>query len=429
MHVGRGWRQVVFGSPIRLDLQIICTSTTPVRKYLGLWPALPIRVEYYSDGTDFNKASNEDNIVYALEQTDRVCDVRLHITDSEMEKISAAMWEPFPELTRLEILPFEDHGIALPLPLEFLGGSAPRLQSIHLSGIPFPALPTLFLTISDLIDLDLFNIPWTGYISPEAMVVGLSTFPRLRSFHIDFQLASPVPDRIHPPPVTRTILPALTQFIFHGASEYLEDLVARIDAPRLDRIYTFPIYQLVHFQVAQLAMFIDRSVGPKLTLFRFARVTLYNHKISFHLSPYSPFATPDVVCDGIDWQVSHIAQVVSHFSVTLSNVVHLELEDAISIIFEGTDDIAWLQLLQQFPTVQTLLVSFELAGYVALTLEDIPSETVVEVLPSLDLIYLQGWSASWIEKFVAARQLSGHPVTVIDTEKEFYKRAKSYVRE
>ena len=162
MHVCRGWGQVVFGSPIRLDLQIICTSTTPVRKYLGLWPALPIRVGYYSDGTDFNKASNEDNIVYALEQTDRVCDVMLHITDSEMEKISAAMWEPFPELTRLEILSFEDHGIALPLPLEFLGVSAPRLQSIHLSGIPFPALPTLLLTISDLVDLDLFNIPRTG---------------------------------------------------------------------------------------------------------------------------------------------------------------------------------------------------------------------------------------------------------------------------
>ena len=108
--------------------------------------------------------------------------------------------------------------------------------------------------------------------------------------------------------------------------------------------------------------------------------------------------------------------------MTLSNVVHLELEDADSIIFEGTDDIAWLQLLQQFPTVQTLFVSHQLAGYVALTLEDIASETVVEVLPSLDSICLHGWLASSIEKFVAARQLSGHPVTVIATEREFEKR-------
>jgi hypothetical protein len=46
---------------------------------------------------------------------------------------------------------------------------------------------------------------------------------------------------------------------------------------------------------------------------------------------------------------------------------------------------------------------------------------VTEVLPSLDLICLDGQPASSIEKFVAAsaRQLSGRPVTTIDTETEF----------
>ena len=288
---------------------------------LGIWPALPICV-YYFKNQRRNNASNEGNIVTALDHADRICDVTLYVTGLELKKISTVMQEPFPELTSLRIYSLEGHGIALPLSVEFLGGSAPRLQTILLHGIPFPALPTLLLTTNDLVDLQLRNIPRKGYVSPEAMFVGLATLPRLRTFWLEFQLASPRPDRIHPPPVARTVLPALTQFIFHGASEYLEDLVARIDAPRLDRIYTFPIYHLVDFQVAQLAMFIDRSVGPKLTLFKFARVTLYNHKIAFHLSPYSPFATPDFLCDGIDWQVSHIAQVVSHFSVTLSNVVH-----------------------------------------------------------------------------------------------------------
>ena len=104
VHVCRGWRQVVFASPLRLDLRIICTSTTPVRKYLGIWPAVPIRVEYYSDGTDFNKASNEDNIVYALEQNDRVYDVTLlFVTGSDLEKISTVMQAPFPVLTDLHI--------------------------------------------------------------------------------------------------------------------------------------------------------------------------------------------------------------------------------------------------------------------------------------------------------------------------------------
>lgn len=32
------------------------------------------------------------------------------------------------------------------------------------------------------------------------------------------------------------VLPALTHFVFGGDSEYLEDLVAQIDAPRVDDV-------------------------------------------------------------------------------------------------------------------------------------------------------------------------------------------------
>ncbi|KAI0269585.1 hypothetical protein BGY98DRAFT_1101082 [Russula aff. rugulosa BPL654] len=39
-----------------------------------------------------------------------------------------------------------------------------------------------------------------------------------------------------PPPPTRTLLPALTQLQFGGVSEYLEDLVVRIDTPLLDHL-------------------------------------------------------------------------------------------------------------------------------------------------------------------------------------------------
>ena len=429
VHVCRGWRQVVFASPIRLDLRIMCTSTTPVRKNLGIWPALPIFVEYESDGNDFHKVSNEDNIVYALEQNDRVCGVTLdYITGSDLEKISTVMQAAFPVLTSLHISSSEDPGIAPALPVEFMEGSAPRLRSIYLSGIPFPALPTLLLNTSDLVNLCLINIPRTGYISPEAMVVGLSALPRLRNFRFGFRSATPRPDRIHPPPVTRTVLPALTEFDFKGASEYVEDLVARIDAPQLVNIYISYLNQLVDFQVPQLAMFIDRSVGPKLNPFMYALVTFHNSLVIFGTHCHPTNSSPDphhaqthVNCHGIDWQVSHIAQVVSYFSTTLSNVVHLKLQNGYGFQSEGVDDVEWLPLLHQFPTVRTLHVSNQLAGLVALALEDISLETVAEVLPSLDLICFEGRPASSVEKFIAARQLSGRPVTVtvIETEEEF----------
>jgi hypothetical protein len=111
---------------------------------------------------------------------------------------------------------------------------------------------------------------------------GFGRIAQARNFSIEFRSATSRPDRIHPPPVTRTVLPALTAFHFQGASEYLEDLVARIDGPQVNGIYIGYLNQLVDFQVAQLSKFFDRSLGPKLTLFRHAQVTFYSSRVSFN---------------------------------------------------------------------------------------------------------------------------------------------------
>jgi hypothetical protein len=154
----------------------------------------------------------EGSVIAALQHPDRVCHVDLDTNGSQLGKMAKVMKKPFPVLTRLVI--DSNDGNAPVLPAEFLGGSAPRLQSMSLFGIPFPALPTLLLSTSDLVNLDLRNIPPTGYISPEAMVTGLAALPRLENFTIHFLLATPRPDRIHPPPVTRAVIPALTTFGF-----------------------------------------------------------------------------------------------------------------------------------------------------------------------------------------------------------------------
>jgi hypothetical protein len=39
IQVCRRWRCVIFGSPCRLDLQVVCTDTTPVMTLLDIWPA------------------------------------------------------------------------------------------------------------------------------------------------------------------------------------------------------------------------------------------------------------------------------------------------------------------------------------------------------------------------------------------------------
>jgi hypothetical protein len=344
--------------------------------------------------------------------------------------MAKVMKKPFPLLTDLNIRSNDDAPV---LPAEFLGGSAPCLQYMFLSDIPFPALPTLLLSTSDLVNLYLGNIPPTGYISPEAMVTGLAALPRLEIFTIHFRLAIPRPDRIHPPPVTRAVIPALTTFEFQGASEYLEDLVSRIDAPQLVDIAIGYLNQLVDFQVAQLSKFVGRSVGPKLTASRHAYITFYSGWVFFcmmrHAEEFWRPVQTFILSEGIDWQVSQMALVLNQLSATLSTVHHLEFNVSKGLQLKDTDDVDWQLLLRQFSDAKTLRVSQDLAGHVALALEDIAGETVGEVLPSLDLIYLAGQPASSVEKFVAARQLSGRPVAVIDTETEFNKGVEFYVRE
>ena len=109
-----------------------------------------------------------------------------------------------------------------------------------------------------------------------------------------------------------------------------------------------------------------------------------------------------------------MAQVLGRVSATLSDAVHLTLkarpEDDHQLEVTGGGE--WLHLFHQFPTAQKLHVSQELAGQVALALENVAAEMVTKVLPCLDSICLVGQPASSIEKFVAARRRSGRPVTV-----------------
>ena len=376
--------------------------------------------------------NDEKNIIAALKNSSRVSFVKLQMFDLYdwgEKNILAAMQSPFPVLTHLDM-----DEIYSVLPDDFLGGSAPRLQELTLSSISYPALPILLLSTPDLIKLDLSNM---GYISPEAMVVSLTALPKLETLVIEFFLSTSRPESKCHPPLTRTILPALTSFRFKGASEYLEDLVARIDCPRLNQTVITYLNQVVDFQVTQFSNFIDRTVGPEITLFKHARFTFSYRTVAFTVYPHakhSPWdrrpATNIISCEGIDCQVSHIAQVLGHMSAKLPNVVHLKLKvDQYGFHLKGTDDVEWMLLLNQFSTLQTLHVSRELAGYVSLALEDIPAEMVDGVLPCLDLLCVAGQPASSIEKFTTARRLSGHPVTIIETETEFDERLESYVSE
>ena len=84
MHVCRRWRTVVFGSPRRLNLRLVCTAKTPARDTLDVWPALPLFIRGYGN----YPTESVDNIIAVLERCrDRVCKIRLDaILSSRLEK-------------------------------------------------------------------------------------------------------------------------------------------------------------------------------------------------------------------------------------------------------------------------------------------------------------------------------------------------------
>lgn len=93
--------------------------------------------------------------------------------------------------------------------------------------------------------------------------------------------------------------------------------------------------------------------------------------------------------EGLTGKFSHIAQVLSQISATLSVVVCLKLECP-DHEYPQLERAEWLLLLHQFSAVQTLHVSRRLTKHVYLALEDILQEMVAKVLLSLNLIDLQG---------------------------------------
>jgi len=431
VHVCRRWRNVVFASPRRLCLHLVCTHRRSVKEMLDIWPELPILIitDYYHWPPRPKTVENVENVVSALELKDRVSNIEfISVSSSEMERFAAVMQDPFPALTHLAIWLHDE--MAPVISDSFLGGSAPRLRHFELAGIPFPALPNLLLSATDLVLLSLAKIPHSGYISPEAMVIVLSALTRLESLSLGFQSPRSRPAKAsrRRPPLTRTILPALIYLQFSGVTEYLEDLVARIDAPLLVELSITFFHQLV-FDLLQFPMFLCRTKA--FTVLNHTQVDFDDDltKVDFSSRTETfnePALSLKISCRELDWQLSSLSQVCNSILLALSamNVEYLVLHPNTSgvyprLIEDDMESTQWLELLHPFTKVKDLHLSEKLPTRIAPALQELASKRVTE-LPVLQNIFLDGFYGHGepelvpkaISEFVAARQLSGCPVAI-----------------
>ena len=424
VHVCQRWRSLVLESPHRLNLQLYCTPKTPARDTLDAWPALPLVVEgsmTFSSGTD--------NVIAALGQSNRVRQVFLmDIADWQLEKVLAAMEVPFPVLTELRL--WSDGGTLPVIPDSFLDRSAPRLEYFELSGIPFPGLPKLLSSATHLVYLNLYGIPHSAYISPEAVVALLSLLSNLETLSLEFRSPQSRPDwesQSRPPP-KRSLLATLRRLDFKGVIEYLEDLVTCIDTPQLDEM-EITFFNQIDFDCPQLAQFINCT--PTLRTLDEAHVQFDHSTVSIKLRYWtsSDSLVISISCREPDWQLSSIEQLCNLSLHPLSTVEDLYIERQLGYLQQDwkndtTENTLWLELLLPFTAAENLYLSKEFAPGIAVVLQELVEERITEVLPSLQNIFVEGLEPSGpfqenIEQFVATRLLSDHPIAISDWDKDY----------
>ena len=416
VHVCRRWRLLVFASPRRLDLHLSCTDNTPVREALNIWPPLPI--EIWSKSTHLG-----DDIIAALEYPYRVRNIwffNLHSSPA-LRRLVTTTQKPFPELESLHL--GMDGENFLVLPNTFLGGSAPRLRSLTLKCIPFPTLPKLLLSSNYLVDLTLDRIPRNGYILPETMAESLSGLTRLSYLFIGFNSPASFPDRRtrHPPPPTRAVLPALTRFWFHGINQYLEDLVAQINAPLLHTV-DITLFSQPVFDTQQLRQFIGHA--PMLMPYNQAKMDYKGVYVAIKICPsLEPslfnYLGLKILCCGVDLQVSSMAQMCNQIPFLVSRIekLYIQAPSWLLVAFRDMVSTQWLELFHPFTAVQALHLSSQFRSPIVLALQGLSGEPVAVVLPALVDLYLEGYQASRselqdIKPFITTRQHSGYPVVV-----------------
>ncbi|KAH8981059.1 hypothetical protein EDB92DRAFT_216609 [Lactarius akahatsu] len=410
VHVCKRWRRITFTSPLGLDLRLYCTYGTPVLRTLDYWPPLPIVVQYGGSPTlDPPGPEDEGDVVAALKHSDRVSSIGLTITTSLLGNLFA-IEKPFSKLEMLVLRSSDDVQLTLPSTLQW----GTRLRSLHSTRIAFPALPQLLSSSENLVDLQLHEVPSIGYLSPKAFANALSGTTQLQSLSLHFLSPTSISHPNHTPsPVERVVLPALFHFKFRGTSEYLNNFVTRIDAPRLGDIQVRFFNQLI-FYIPQLGLFIDRIDMQK----SHRRIDIVPSERSISIcftQPGSPTRFGlQISCEQLEWQLSSITQICDQLSPFLSRVENIGIYTTHRSTGKGGEQ--WVELIRTFGDAKDFRVAGELATDILRALRPSDGElaTMLPSLRTLGVPELGAHGPLWeaVESFVTPYRHSGHLLQV-----------------
>jgi hypothetical protein len=133
-----------------------------------------------------------------------------------------------------------------------------------------------------------------------------------------------------------------------------------------------------------------------------------------------------ILCRASEWQLSSLEQVCNSSLPPLSMLEDLYINKDSYFPPHWQDYVEnalWLDLLRSFVALKNLYLSEEFVPRIAPALQELVGGRTTEVLPCLENILLEGFQPSGplqegIEKFVAARRLTSHPIVVSPLDRE-----------
>ena len=385
-------------------------------------PPLPLVIDYR--GADITGA-DEEAIMLALAQRDRVRRIRFNLPVLELQKFIDAIDGDYPNLEYLILAdPPKENRTAQILPER-----ADTLQTPHLRHLmincSLPIRPQLLTTAVGLVTLHVALYHPSTYFQPTVLLQSLSLMPQLEMLLIFFHF--PFPNRdverqlMRTPITTHVALPNLRTFAIKAVSAYSEAVLSRVTASRLDNFQISYLNQLT-FSVPQLVKFIGRLENLK---FDRAEIHFSSERVCVKVNPpetnmpVAAFAI-NVDCWHLDWQVSSVVQIFNALSqiLILSAVEHLALSHEVhsrsSEDHDEVERIEWCKLLRSFGNVKTLRIHRGLVGELSRCLRLDDGEHPLELLPKLqELTYPGSNNADGaFTPFIDARQNACRPVTL-----------------
>ena len=413
-HVCRRWRLLIFDSSSDLNMRLRIANNSPSLDTLSHLPPLPLLIDY-SDGTRTMARKEVDNIQLGLrKQGQSVLRVALRAPSSSFHTWLEPMNKLFPRLEDLSLLCTTTDDSSLVLPENF---KAPGLRRLALHGIGLPKqFPLLSSTIA-LSTLSLTHIGAPCYLPPGHLVTQIQGLPQLEELIFGFAaFVTPIPsseEKPLPALISSVTLPTLRRLTFLGVGDYLDDLVAQINTPLLERLSLTLFFELA-VTLAKLTKFIQRTKGLECLV---ARVVLTKDGASIYadhdeqqgIGKLTLHVNFEPLCRQID-SVILVCHALEDFLPIIEKLTLDVDEDGMPSDWENTHNMLWHGLLLPFVGVKRLHIGSPLALKLAQALGSEGRGLVLPALQELEVSLEIDLARKSFSSFMETRESMGHPV-------------------